>query len=557
MGRRLFRQSDSAAELEGELSVSVGAGRTGADLCRLHEGNAAMSAVAVEVSDIHKSFGETRALRGASLLARAGEIHAIVGENGSGKSTLAKITSGILLPDSGRVSVLGVTPKSPVHAIAAGVATIYQEMMLAEELSVWENLFAGSDPTWRRRRTNAQKRAETREIMQRLAACEVDPDGRVADLSLSVKQWIVIARALVQMPKVLIFDESSAALDLEATMRLHDEMRTLRAAGTAVLIVTHRIAELVKIADVATVLRDGETVGRLERADITEENILRLMSAASGHSAQGRAVQAGAEGVELLAARGLRTRAGARAVDFSLRAGQIVGLAGLEGAGQAEFIAALAGISAPVAGEVVAPAGRIDGLRAAEDAGIAYVSGDRKREGIFANLSIIENFGMALYGRSKRVFGLLDREGTDAAFAREVERLGIKFGQPSDRITTLSGGNQQKVLIARTFALSPKVILLNDPTRGVDIGTKQALWRQLRAFADDGGAVVYLSTEIEEFFDFVDRACVFFDGSIFDEVPAADLGEDRLLAAMFGQRGGQAFGTAQGAAASVPMEGAA
>lgn len=516
-----------------------------------------MPSVAVEVVDVHKSFGETRALRGASLLARSGEIHAIVGENGSGKSTLAKIVSGIILPDSGRVDVLGMAPTRPVEAIAAGVATIYQEMMLAEELSVWENLFAGSDATWRRRRTNAQKRAETREILSRLAACPVDPDARVADLSLSVKQWVVIARALVQKPKVLIFDESSAALDLEATERLHEEMQALRADGTAVLIVTHRIAELVKIADVATILRDGETVGRLERAEITEENILRLMSAASGHSALRQGVQGAIGGAELLATRGLRTRAAALPVEFSLKAGQIIGLAGLEGAGQAEFIAALAGIKAPVTGEVVAPAGPIDGLRAAEAAGIAYVSGDRKREGIFPNLSILENFGMALYGRSRRLFGILDIAGTESAFANEVERLGIKFGRPTDRITTLSGGNQQKVLIARAFALSPRVILLNDPTRGVDIGTKQALWRQLRTFADGGGAVVYLSTEIEEFFDFVDRACVFFDGSIFDEVPAAELGEDRLLAAMFGQRGGNAFGPAQNAPGPVLMEGAA
>ncbi|SEN82989.1 ABC transporter [Loktanella fryxellensis] len=202
-----------------------------------------MSSVAVEIVDIHKSFGKTRALRGASLLARMGEIHAIVGENGSGKSTLAKIASGIILPDSGTVSVFGATPRTPVAAIAAGVVTIYQEMMLAEELSVWENLFAGSDPTWRRQRSNTQKRAETHEVLSRLAACPIDPDARVADLTLSVKQWVVIARALVQKPRVLIFDESSAALDLEATSRLHEEMRALRDGGTAVLIVTHRIAE--------------------------------------------------------------------------------------------------------------------------------------------------------------------------------------------------------------------------------------------------------------------------------------------------------------------------
>jgi len=516
-----------------------------------------MSSVAVEIVDIHKSFGKTRALHGASLLARTGEIHAIVGENGSGKSTLAKIASGIILPDAGTVSVFGATPRTPVAAIAAGVATIYQEMMLAEELSVWENLFAGSDSTWRRRRSNTQKRAETHEVLSRLAACPIDPDARVADLTLSVKQWVVIARALVQKPRVLIFDESSAALDLEATSRLHEEMRALRDGGTAVLIVTHRIAELVKIADVATVLRDGETVGRLERAEITERNILRLMSAASGHSARGRSAAATAVGAEVLSARGLQTRASAPTVEFCLRAGQIVGLAGLEGAGQVELIAALAGIAAPVGGHVEAPSGQVDGLRAAEAAGIVYVSGDRKREGIFPNLSILENFGMAIYPRSGRLFGLLNGAATSAAFAREVNRLAIKSGQPGDRITTLSGGNQQKVLIARAFALSPKVILLNDPTRGVDIGTKQALWRQLRAFADAGGAVVYLSTEIEEFFNFVDRACVFFDGSIFAEVAATDLSEDRLLAAIFGQSAAPTFGDAALSPKPAQMEGAA
>jgi ABC-type sugar transport system ATPase subunit len=278
------------------------------------------------------------------------------------------------------------------------------------------------------------------------------------------------------------------------------------------------------------------------------------MSAASGHAARGRAV-AGAAGPEVLAARGLQTRAGGAAMEFSLRTGEIVGLAGLEGAGQAAFIAALAGIAPPVAGHVAAPAGPVDGLQAAAAAGIAYVSGDRKREGIFPNLSILENFGMALHARSRRLFGLLDRAGTEAAFAQEVARLGIRFGQSGDRITTLSGGNQQKVLIARAFALSPRVILLNDPTRGVDIGTKQALWQQLRAFAEAGGAVVYLSTEIEEFADFVDRACVFFDGAIFTEIPAAELREDRVLAAMFGQQAAPSFGEA--APAPVLMEGAA
>lgn len=492
-----------------------------------------MSSVAVKITNVHKAFGETRALRGVSLVARAGEIHAIVGENGSGKSTLAKIASGVILPDRGKVDTLGVTPQTPRDAIQAGVATIYQEMMLAEDLSIWENLFAGSDPTWRRVRSNHEKRRETREIMKRLSGLDLDPNRKVADLPLAFKQWVVIARAIVQKPKVLIFDESSAALDLEATERLHAEMRTLRDAGIAILIVTHRIAELVKIADVATVLRDGETVGTLEKSDITEENILRLMSAAHGHAA-GTPRKRRAAGPSVLSADLKLCPEGAN-IRFNIGAGEVVGLAGLDGAGQAAFIAMLAGILRPPAGQVATPAGEVTSPRSAAVAGIAYVSGDRKREGIFPNLSILENFGMALSGTAKGFVGWLDHAATRQAFATEVDRLSIKFQAETDRITTLSGGNQQKVLIGRAFAQHPKVILLNDPARGVDIGTKQVLWQQLRTFADAGGAVVYLSTEIEEFFDFADRVCVFFNDRIHTELPTEMIDEQNLLAAMFGK----------------------
>jgi len=255
-------------------------------------------------------------------------------------------------------------------------------------------------------------------------------------------------------------------------------------------------------------LRDGETVGRLERDEVTEENILRRMSAATAHSERSRVDAALGTGEVVLTTRGIQLVRYAPTVELSIQAGEIVGLAGLDGAGQAELISTLAGIRAPLGGTTIAPSGPVTDLATAEAAGIAYVSGDRKREGIFPNLSILENFGLALHGRFAGPGGLLDRKAIGRAFQREVERLAIKFGREEDQITTLSGGNQQKVLIARAFALSPKVILLNDPARGVDIGTKQVLWQQLREFADAGGAVVYLSTEIEEFFNFIGQSCL-------------------------------------------------
>ncbi|MBO6554798.1 MAG: sugar ABC transporter ATP-binding protein [Roseitalea sp.] len=499
---------------------------------------------AVELTGVRKAFGETKALTDASLMANAGEIHAIVGENGSGKSTLAKIISGVVQADGGEIDVLGARPQTPADAIRHGVATIYQEILLAEELSVWENVFAGADGLWRRSLPVAERQRLAGETLERLAQEPVDPDTIVGTLPLSIKQWIVIARAILRKPKLLIFDESSAALDLEATNRLHQEMLALRQAGACVLLVTHRIAELVKIADGATVLRDGVTVGRLDREHVTEEKLLEMMSATSGHSAKGKRENRVVSTAQkpAIEARGVTLAHGADPIDFRVFPGQIVGLAGLDGAGQAQFISTLAGIAPPHAGDVRVWQASTEALTIrrpsdAEGARIAYVSGDRKREGMFTNLSIIENFGLGLYGRYSGRGGLIDWQALTSSFAREKDRLGIKFGASTDKITTLSGGNQQKVLIARAFALNPRVILLNDPARGVDIGTKQDLYTQLRDFASNGGAVVYLSTEIEEFFDFADRVDVFFNDTVFASLDEADIDEEHLLSAMFGQTG--------------------
>ena len=516
---------------------------------------------AVELTGVRKAFGETKALSDASLTANAGEIHAIVGENGSGKSTLAKIISGVVQADGGDIDILGARPRGPAEAIRHGIATIYQEILVAEELMVWENVFAGADGLWRRTLPTAEKRRVAAETLERLALEPVDPSAIVGTLPLNIKQWIVIARAILRQPRLLILDESSAALDLEAANRLHKEMLALKQAGACVLLVTHRIAELVKIADGATVLRDGVTVGRLERAEVTEEKLLGMMSATSGHSARAKRENRviSTEQKPAIEAQGLKLAVDADAIDFKVFPGEIVGLAGLDGAGQTEFISALAGITPPVEGEVrvwnrSTRAETISNLSEAERARITYVSGDRKREGLFPNLSILENFGLALYAGMSGRAGLIDRAEMTSAFAREKERLGIKFGAPSDKITTLSGGNQQKVLIARAFALNPKVILLNDPARGVDIGTKQDLYTQLRDFASNGGAVVYLSSEIEEFFDFADRADVFFNNAIFASFGEADIDEEHLLSALFGQTGHVDFDEELGAPAK---EGAA
>ncbi|WP_158806544.1 MULTISPECIES: sugar ABC transporter ATP-binding protein [unclassified Acidisoma] len=495
----------------------------------------------IVVRDLHKSFGETKALDGCSFSASAGEVHAIVGENGSGKSTLAKILSGVLHPDSGEVSVLGVMPRSPIEARRLGIATIFQEILVADEASVAANLFVGADGLWARNARPGPRRRQTAEIMRRLTGVEIDPDAPVGQLPLSVKQWIVIGRAILANPKVLILDESSAALDLDATIRLHQEIRRLRDEGVCVIIVTHRIAELVRITDRATILRDGQTVATLPKAEITEKNLMALMTPQSRQRAA-RAAQiapSSSERARVLHASALRLTAVAEPFDFTLGKGEIVGVTGLDGQGQDGFIKALAGIRPAASGLPVIDNGAngeasIGSLADADRLGIAYVSGDRKRDGIFPQLSIYENLALGLYRRNLAFGGWIRRVPIVGAFKAEVVRLSIKTGAASNKITSLSGGNQQKVLIGRAFAALPRVIVLNDPARGVDLGTKRELYEELRKFAAGGGSVVYLSSEIEEFIGFADRVDVFRDDRLSRSLAGAEIDEQPILAAMFG-----------------------
>lgn len=505
------------------------------------------------VRGVKKYFGPTRALDGASFSARAGEIHAIVGGNGCGKSTMAKVVSGVLPIDSGTVSILGETPSTPAESRALGISTVYQEVMVADESSVVDNIFMGADRLFTKTLSQERKVARAVELMEELAGEPVDPHALVGTLPLGMKQWITIARALLSEPKILILDESSAALDFDSTERLFAKMRSLRDGGTTILIVTHRIAELVRISDRATVFRDGRDVGILEKSEITEKNLLSLMTGEdrSAHSVAAAPLPKTDE--RALKARRLAVWSGSEAFDFDLRRGEIVGLAGLDGQGQDAFVRVLAGVM-PAARGLVQVASRqgewspVRNLPEAVRGRIAYVSGDRKREGIFASLSIFENMVMPLYREKKRggILGFVDRATLGTIFKREAENLLIKFGVKEDRITSLSGGNQQKVLIGRGFAMRPDVIILNDPARGIDVGAKAELYKHLRAYAEEGRAVIYLSSEIEEFLGFATRVIVFRDGAPFDAYDGRSLDPKRVLEAMFGQTGGEGLKAAYG-----------
>ena len=501
----------------------------------------------IYVQDVHKYFGVTKALNGVNFSANFGEIHAIVGGNGCGKSTLAKVMSGVLPIDKGKVSVLGHTPTSPVMARNMGIATVFQEVMIAEEASVVDNLFVGSDDFWYKNLTQREKVIKAQEIMEDLVGEYVDPYTQAFNLSLPIKAWITIARAFLrENTKLLILDESSAALDFDSTERLFKKMRELRDNGVAVFIVTHRIAELVRISDKATVMRDGKDVGVLEKKDLNEKNLIGLMTgrAETGEKSKSVAVQTKTDKV-VMRAENLVVWPESKPVNFEVKRGEIVGVTGLDGNGQDDFVKILAGVQEAHGGttEILGTNEnfvKYSSLENAKQNGISFVSGDRKKEGILPNLSIYENLVVPLYKKTSRAgfLGFIDWLELNGIFEWEVDRLSIKTGPRDNLIGSLSGGNQQKVMIARSFAQHPKVLILNDPARGIDVSTKRDLYVHLRNYVEEGNTVIFLSSELEEFIGLCPKVIVFRNGTVFDIFENEEINADTLLEGMFGQTAG-------------------
>ncbi len=501
----------------------------------------------IYVQDVHKYFGVTRALNGVNFNANFGEIHAIVGGNGCGKSTLAKVLSGVLPVDKGKVSVIGQTPTSPVMARNLGIATVFQEVMIAEESSVVDNLFVGSDDFWYKNLTQREKVLKAQEIMEDLVGEYVDPYTQAFNLSLPIKAWVTIARAFLRdNTKVLILDESSAALDFDSTERLFKKMRELRDKGVAIFIVTHRIAELVRISDKATVMRDGKDVGVLEKKDLNEKNLIGLMTGReeTGEKSTSAAMQTKTDKV-VMRAENLVVWPDSKPVNFEVKKGEIVGITGLDGNGQDDFVKILAGVQESHGGtieilDINEKFSKYNSLDDAKKNGISFVSGDRKKEGILPNLSIYENLVVPLYSKTSKAgfLGFINWMELNGIYDWEVERLNIKTGSSDNLIGSLSGGNQQKVMIARSFAQHPKVLILNDPARGIDISTKRDLYVHLRKYVEEGNTVVFLSSELEEFIGLCPKVIVFRNGTIFDIFEKDKINADTLLEGMFGQTAG-------------------
>ena len=497
----------------------------------------------LHVKNVSKSFGVTKALDDVSFTGYFGEIHAIIGGNGCGKSTLAKVLAGVLPIDSGKVSINGHHPSTPKESRNLGVSMVFQEVLVADEASIVDNLFIGIDGFFSKTMSDKEKQEKARTLLSELADEDIDPLMPAANLPLSTKAWITIARGLLSEPDLLILDESSAALDFDSTERLFNKMRELRNKGTAIIIVTHRIAELVRISDRCTVMRDGKDVGVLEKSEITEKNLLQLMTGKdqSKDSVKQDAHKTSHSQVALRTNK-MQVWPSSEESNFELLKGEIVGITGLDGHGQDDFIRILAGIATADTGvpQVSINHGNdfspIHTLDDATKHGIAFVSGDRKREGILPNLSIVENLAISMYDKNTYIPGarLIEWGAINDIYDWEVERLAIKAGAKENLITSLSGGNQQKVMLGRVFATHPKTLVLLDPARGIDLQTKRDLYKQLREFADEGNSVVYMSSELEEFIGFCSRVIVFRNGSIFETFLDQQINADGILESMFG-----------------------
>jgi ribose transport system ATP-binding protein len=482
----------------------------------------------LDASGVAKHYGAVAALRNASLAVRAGEVHALMGANGAGKSTLVKILTGAVRPDAGRILVRGRAHdvRSPADARRAGLVSVYQEAALIPDLDVAANLRLTRTPV-----------APFLEWVRELGVPDLDLRDVARDIPLAVLRVLDLARALAIEPDVLLLDEMTAALPANLAERVLDVVRRQGAAGRSVIFISHRLLEISALCDRATVLRDGETVGVVDIAPGAEERIVELMLGARIEKARAATRRAGpgprADGPPRLAARGLRVGTKLHDVSFELRNGEVAGIVALEGQGQDELFAALSGSIRPAGGAIevdgrpVLFAHPADAIRA----GIALVPGDRS-EALLMQRSVRENIALPFSARL-RSWGPIDRRREQGLVGGAVERLQIDT-RAQREVQRLSGGNQQKVTIARWIAAEARTILCFDPTRGIDVRTKQEIYRLLRELADQGASVLYYTSELEEVQLVCDRVVVIFGGHVVDSFPADIADEATLTRAAYG-----------------------
>jgi simple sugar transport system ATP-binding protein len=514
---------------------------------------AASGVPAIRMAGIDKSFGAIMANRGATLEVMPGEIHALVGENGAGKSTLMRILGGLMKPDAGRVEVNGrdVTGWSTNEAIAAGIGIVHQHFMLVPTLTVAENLVLGCEPKTQGVVLDYKRAADDVRKLSSDTGLVIDPERLVSDLSVGEAQRVEILKVLFRGARILVLDEPTAVLSPPEVRELWAVLRRLRDNGDTIVLITHRLDEVVELSDTITVMRAGQTVARIKTSETTPAEIARLMVGREVSLSAGKRTQPIARPSDVRPDQGLDVRNlcitgshGVRVIDgvsFRVNPAEIFGIAGVEGNGQTELIEALAGLRTVASGNIV-----IDGfditrkpVAVRHDAGLSHIPEDRHRRGLILEYTVADNLilGVQKYFSKK---GVIDSDRVMENAIQEISAFDIRPGNPLLPARALSGGNQQKVVVAREMGRSFSVLLASQPTRGVDVGAIEFIHQQLLAARARGKAVLLVSAELNEVLALSDRIAVMYRGKFAVVMPAAEASEDVLGEYMIGTKKGNA-----------------
>ena len=484
----------------------------------------------LEARALVKTFPGVRALKGVSMTLRRGEVLAVSGENGAGKSTLMKILAGVQQSDSGGILIEGKPTQvdSVQHALSQGISLIHQELNLADNLDVAANIFLGREKLRFGLIDKARQRREARPLLAAVGL-DVDPAVLVSSLSIGQQQMVEIAKALSVNARVLIMDEPTSSLSSHESENLFKVIRDLRSRGVSIVYISHRLGEVRALADRVAVLRDGANAGELSRDEITHDAMVKLM--VGRDLSQFYPHEVHEPGAAVLEVEGLRTPVHpAERLSFSVRAGEIVGVAGLVGAGRTELLTTLFGVtpaiggSMRIAGRSVTPVSPMQAIAA----GLALVPEDRKKQGVILEMAVRDNLSLASLRRDQR-HGMIDRRQATELSAEMITALKIKTPDGRQPVQFLSGGNQQKVVLGKWLALRPRVLLLDEPTRGIDIGAKQEIYKLMEELAGKGIAILFVSSEMEEILGMSDRVIVMHEGRITGELSRGELTEESVM----------------------------
>jgi ribose transport system ATP-binding protein len=486
--------------------------------------------------DVRKSFGATRALRNVSFEVSPGEVHTLIGENGAGKSTLMKVLSGACIPDAGRIELDGQVfrPTDPQHARRSGIAMIYQELILAPHLTVEENILLGAEPaTWGWLNRKRQRQLAAHALAQ-LRHANIPLHAPVHTRTIAEQQVVEIARALIHRPKVLIMDEPTSSLTQVDTETLFNVIRQLQDQGVSIVYISHFLEECQRVGDRYTVLRDGESVGHGLMSDATLADMIRLMVGRELHEIYPRTTHS--IGPPLLECQALAGFAKPRSVSFTLHAGEILGIAGLVGAGRTETVRACFGLDRLARGLVLVDGQPSPPARPARRLaqGIGLLSENRKEEGLMLNRSLADNLTLTRFGTLSRCGFVSSRRQHNAA-RHWIQQLDVRTQGPAQLISELSGGNQQKIALGRLLHHEARVLLLDEPTRGVDVGSKAQIYRLIGELAAQGKAILFVSSYLPELLGICDTIAVMCRGVLSETRPASAWSEQSLIAAAIGQ----------------------